>query len=287
MKTIHEKSTLIENSHIYLAKCTDVYNLSHYHTEHELICAHKGSTHVTVDGVNYELTEGEALFVHSEEIHYIRTHPNSQIWVLKADPSYYKSLLWGKKLVSPRLGNSYNINSALEQINKELRSGNEYSGVIADSLVTVLIARILSHEATVACTSPSRHKIIAGENFDRISQKITEEYATVTFDEIASFAHYSKPYFSKFFKSYFGMSFVEYLNTIKIAAAVDMIKEKKLSITEVAEKCGFNTIRNFNRVFKMITGYSPCKLPDNYVFIYNLDRSTGLDPTLSCTEIFE
>ena len=37
------------------------------------------------------------------------------------------------------------------------------------------------------------------------------------------------------------------------------------NVTEVALDCGFNNVRNFNRVFKSVTGYTPTEfaaLPD-------------------------
>lgn len=39
---------------------------------------------------------------------------------------------------------------------------------------------------------------------------------------------------------------------------------EKTSITDVSVRCGFNTIRNFNRAFRDITGYSPRTLPEDY-----------------------
>ena len=57
-------------------------------------------------------------------------------------------------------------------------------------------------------------------------------------------------------------------------------------MTEISIACGFGTIRNFNRVFKEFTGYSPKKLPENYVF-YNFkdNDKKDFDPTLNCTVV--
>ena len=51
----------------------------------------------------------------------------------------------------------------------------------------------------------------------------------------------------------------------------------------------FNTIRNFNRVFKEMTGYTPGTLPRDYSFACNLHRNGegGFDPTLGCTVVLE
>ena len=62
---------------------------------------------------------------------------------------------------------------------------------------------------------------------------------------------------------------------------------KKMNMTEISISCGFGTIRNFNRVFKSLTGYSPKSLPSNYAYIYNFKDTDekSFDPTLNCTEI--
>lgn len=60
-----------------------------------------------------------------------------------------------------------------------------------------------------------------------------------------------------------------------------------MNITEISIACGFGIIRNFNRVFKELTGYNLKKLPADYVFIYNFkDTDTnGFDSALNCTEL--
>ena len=53
-----------------------------------------------------------------------------------------------------------------------------------------------------------------------------------------------------------------------------MIREGKNTITETAICCGFGSIRNFNRVFRDITGYAPRLLPADY-------NSFSVHPTYS------
>ena len=57
------------------------------------------------------------------------------------------------------------------------------------------------------------------------------------------------------------MTFSEYLNFVKIEHALTLFQnETELSVTQIALECGFGTIRNFNRVFKKLTGFSPATL---------------------------
>jgi AraC-like DNA-binding protein len=97
----------------------------------------------------------------------------------------------------------------------------------------------------------------------------------------------SKAYFSRFFKRISGMTFSEYLNHIRVNRAIDLIRNRDLSMTEIAMDCGFGTIRNFNRVFRQITGYSPRDLPDSYVLNLrsNSGNASNFDPTIRTSEL--
>ena len=55
------------------------------------------------------------------------------------------------------------------------------------------------------------------------------------------------------------------MNIVRSERALDLIKtDESLTMSEVAKQSGFNTIRNFNRIIKEITGYAPKQLPAGY-----------------------
>lgn len=66
------------------------------------------------------------------------------------------------------------------------------------------------------------------------------------------------PYhFSRTFKKITGFNFIEYLNSVRTREAQKLLKESKLSITEISAKVGFDNLTHFGRVFKKIAGVSP------------------------------
>ena len=146
---------------------------------------------------------------------------------------------------------------------------------------------LLRSSKTVERKAEASGRMSIHEIYRKLCRKIAVEYATITFEEAARHMTFSEPHFSKVFHNIFGMTFTQYLNTVKIAAALEKIKQGHMNITEIAYSCGFNTIRNFNRVFKNFTGYSPKNIPSDYVFLYNLQDGYGLDPTLNCTIVLE
>ena len=50
---------------------------------------------------------------------------------------------------------------------------------------------------------------------------------------------------------------LNYINSLKIREAKALLRESKLSVTEISEKLGFNSIHYFSRLFKKTTGHSP------------------------------
>ena len=78
-------------------------------------------------------------------------------------------------------------------------------------------------------------------------------------------------YFSKIFNSIFLMSFNDYLNTYRFNDACQMLIETDMTITEIASESGFKSIRNFNHVFKKLSGASPQEYRNMYTV--HLDNS--------------
>lgn len=53
------------------------------------------------------------------------------------------------------------------------------------------------------------------------------------------------------------MTFIEYLNSVRIGLACKLLADKKHNIVGVAYEVGFNNLGNFNRQFKKIKNMTP------------------------------
>ena len=69
--------------------------------------------------------------------------------------------------------------------------------------------------------------------------------------------HLNKYYISHLFSEKLGIRFNDYINSLRIFEACKMLVNSDLSVTEISEYVGFNTLRTFNRAFSKQTGYSP------------------------------
>lgn len=73
---------------------------------------------------------------------------------------------------------------------------------------------------------------------------------TICLSDMASLVGMSDTAFSHFFKSKTNMTFIDYLNDMRIAHACQLLSETDQNISEVCYNSGFNNISNFIRMFK-------------------------------------
>lgn len=89
------------------------------------------------------------------------------------------------------------------------------------------------------------------------------EYVMQNFDEninlsmAASMMNMGVTTFCNFFKDNYRMTFVEYINTVRIGHACKLLFEKDQTIAQVAYECGYNSLANFNRQFKKYKRLNP------------------------------
>ena len=68
---------------------------------------------------------------------------------------------------------------------------------------------------------------------------------------------YDYSYISKQFKQKIGISFNKYVNLLRIQKCQKLIRETQMTFSEIMVKCGFSSLRSFDRSFKILTGQSP------------------------------
>ena len=82
-------------------------------------------------------------------------------------------------------------------------------------------------------------------------------YGRLTLKMLADHLGLTESYCSKYIKKNAGISFVEYLNAIRVNNAQRLLIYTDYNITEIVEQTGFLSVQTFNRVFKQQTGQSP------------------------------
>lgn len=86
-------------------------------------------------------------------------------------------------------------------------------------------------------------------------------------EQVSDAAGMSRSYFHANFKKVTGVTFVEYLNDLRIKAALKLLHDKNSSIDTVAFRTGFTSVSHFYKIFKEMTGKTPVKYRKKYLSV--------------------
>ncbi|MCA1994386.1 MAG: AraC family transcriptional regulator [Coleofasciculus sp. S288] len=132
------------------------------------------------------------------------------------------------------------------------------SCIYAESLATALSVHLLRYYST------RKHNLREHESglpkqklkqaVDYINEHLSED---LSLTEIAAELRMSQYYFCRLFKQSTGMSPHKYLIQQRIEQAKQLLKQKELTVTDVALTCGFANQSHFAKYFRLYTGVTP------------------------------
>ena len=104
---------------------------------------------------------------------------------------------------------------------------------------------------TVAKVYESRSKTL----IKKAIRCMEENYhSQLSYKDVANEVFISPSYFLSLFKQETGYTFVDYLTMLRIERAKEMLLTTDMTITQIADKTGFNNSNYFSRLFKRIVG---------------------------------
>ena len=80
---------------------------------------------------------------------------------------------------------------------------------------------------------------------------------TDALSKVAKAANISRTHLSEKFKQITGTNFVEYVARARFEKACELLRDVDLRVSEIAFAVGFQSLSQFNRVFKKFSGKSP------------------------------
>ena len=83
--------------------------------------------------------------------------------------------------------------------------------------------------------------------------------SNITITEVANYLDYSEHHFCRFFKSQTGLTFIEYLNSVRLNAAATLLNNTDKSISDISFEVGFENLSYFIRIFKKKFIVTPLK----------------------------
>jgi len=246
----------------------------HYHEEFELNFIENGEGARRIVGSSMEEIDNFELVLIGPNIpHAWFTHKCKNESILEITIQFHKDLFHEIFLKRNQLnfirtmlerslrGVSFS-RKTIERVEPRLKGLDQKEG-----FESVLELMVILHELSV---SPDSRTLSEDVNYnsdmiytdvrrvEKVVEFINEHFSrTVRLAEAAELVEMSETAFSRFFKTKTGITFVDYLNDIRIGHASRMLIDTTTPIAEIAFECGFTSITNFNRIFKKRKGIVP------------------------------
>lgn len=94
---------------------------------------------------------------------------------------------------------------------------------------------------------------------------IHENYTdSISLSGTARAANISAGHLSEKFKQVTGIKFVEYVGRVRVQQACERLRASNNPISEIAFEVGFQSLSQFNRLFKKFSGQSPSQYREEY-----------------------
>lgn len=281
MQATREKRRYKEGSKIWFGKYRNSQNAPHWHDDCELIFVERGSLNIFCNGQSYTVAQNQSVFIDSEQVHFLHAlSPDTIVKHIIFGNDLISAFSGGLCLSSPVLSKDYGISGLYDSLFKEYLERAPFHVNLAECAVTELIIKIFRGERVEQKENIARPV----ERLKPLFNEIREKYEFYNLDSAAEFMNMNPTYFCNLFHKLTGITFSQYLNYVRCENAVAILNSgEDLLMTEIAVRCGFATIRNFNRIFKEFTGYTPKTLPKDFVMrgIFTNMNETSKDPTFA------
>lgn len=149
------------------------------------------------------------------------------------------------------LGRPEGSAAALAATSGSMSGAADSTGALADDATNAYVLSALRRSREMR-----EHQTISALDRARryIESRFTEE---LSLEEVADHVHLNSFYLSKVFKQYVGETFIDYLTSLRIRRAKQLIEEDALSLKEICFEVGYKDPNYFSRVFKKVTGVTP------------------------------
>ncbi len=249
MVSAHEKLSEVD-----LRIFTDVGLMSqpHFHKSIELVYVTKGSVETIADGKRCKANSGDLFVCFPNQVHYYENCEYGEYKVFILDTKFvygFREKTHHKKPKTNILKCDERIKTVVSDVFAAQEKGNTIASVAG---ICLLISEFLSKAELV-----ERDKY-----YDRTLRDIIQfcdcNFSNeINLDFIANNLNLSKYYISHTINKKLGMSYSQYINSLRITEAVHLIREDIMTLAEISEQVGFGTVRNFNLKFKEFTSYTP------------------------------
>lgn len=239
---------------------------THWHEEAELTLITKGDCLYQIDLVDYEVNEGDLVFIPPLMLHSIAQGKSEEIY--SETYVFHINFLGGNstdicsiRYLTPMMNQEYAMPCLITPAHPayaSLRKIFNQIGSLYDEALTgyelalkslFLQAVFLLLQYSTRTTSGDTGTL--SDKLKNVLDYIELHYAeNISVSDLAKLCYFSDYHFMRFFKKHMNMTCVEYINNLRLEKAVELFEQGNTEILNVSLSVGFHNLSYFYRAFK-------------------------------------
>ncbi len=230
----------------------------HLHNEIEMIFMLDGESLATADSKSAILKKDDVYIAFPNQIHFYHDRIKAKYILIIFSPdevSEFKSLFDNNIPASPVISNALknpHIKWLIDEMSKLQSQKPPFMREHVRGLLLATLSELFNAMPLEA--APKYDSNILKQIITYCSQNYTQD---ISLQKIADDIHVSKYYISHLFGKKLKVNFSDYINTLRVKRACDLLSREDMSIIDISFAVGYNSTRSFNRCFKNICGISP------------------------------
>lgn len=232
----------------------------HYAPSIEILLCKGVKGQVSIGSDSFSVEERDVFYIAPNVVHSTIFAPGSgEIYIFQLSLEHFKQYLDIEKLLKSKEKTVFDIPCRVSKIYDEMYAvifndiyARREDKVLCMAGICMLFSLL---EKTIAEGGKGVVEV-ADEKVRQIIAWTKQNYAEdITIEQVAKEVFLSKYYFCRYFKEKTGITYMRYLNELRICKAIEMMKAG-MDATDSCFACGFNNLSFFIKKFKEVTGYT-------------------------------
>ncbi len=248
------------------------YHPPHWHDELEILYHLNGDSDITIDGKKYHLEKKHMIVIDSRQVHSTYTRDWQSMFVcIHISKKYMEKFVPGLRqyhisctpdmITDENFKEYYDICKILQNLTQAYIQDKVTVKIETASDVLMILTLLIQNFSQVYAPIANHQDALSEERIrDTIDYVAAHYKEPVVLQDIADVLGLNKEYFCRFFKKHMGMTYLQYVNEIRIAHAYRDLKMTDEPVSMVMENNGFTNQKLFNRLFKQVYGCTPSQV---------------------------
>ncbi len=270
----YETYRKVDTEGIYLSYSTAPggYHPLHWHEEIELLYQLNGRSDIQIDGEKYQIQNKLLTVIDSRQVHSIHTYSDTSMFICVhiskkliekyiPDIDLYRIYCIPDDIPDSQFPEYLSVCRQMEALLRLYITDKPAWQMESEGIILQVLAQLIRHFSRKSAPDEIGLSSADRTSFNRIRDVITyvEEHfrEPISLQDIAGHLGLGREYFCRFFKKNMGMSFLRYLNEVRVSHVYRDLEQTDAPIAEIAEKNGFHNQKLFNRTFREVYGCTP------------------------------